>query len=392
MPAAHPAPAEVQPPPILQDIAEQARLYFQELGFDEENIRTAMLLHDGDSERAGSWLLAQLEDDNEERAEALPGPSIAAPQGPAAPAVDRRVLAGRAEVRELLKKKERREKEEARIRAEKAQEQAEIDRKRARARAQAERNQTRTDAAEEAARAGRGAHAEAAEGRAVRAGPVSGLQPGPSGAEDSAAARAAAMRTPVDSLAPAAAPPAAAPPAPGEAAAMAAAGRAAAAAAEAKAKAEAEPSPAARTSHLPRKPPSTRTQSASGCCNRRAWPPTKRRQWPRPARCWRRNPSCSRRLPTVESFARCWWRARVAQCPRRQLRAPSPGQFRAARQHRRPLLGLPQPPARRSRSRRLRPCARSRTRSTLRPWLLTKKQRRGRPRMRMRPRQHPRRA
>ena len=69
MPAAPPAPAEVQPPPILQDIAdEQAILYLQELGFDEENIRTAMLLHDGDAERAGSWLLAQLEDDNEERA------------------------------------------------------------------------------------------------------------------------------------------------------------------------------------------------------------------------------------------------------------------------------------------------------------------------------------
>ena len=180
VPAAHPAPAEVQPPPILQDIAdEQAILYFQELGFDEENIRTAMLLHDGDAERAGSWLLAQLEDDYEERAEALPGPSVAAPQGPAPPAVDRRVLAGKAEVRELLRKKERREKEEARIRAEKAQEQAEIDRKRARARAQAERNQANADAAKEAARAGRGAHAEAAEGRAVRAGP-SGLQPGPS--------------------------------------------------------------------------------------------------------------------------------------------------------------------------------------------------------------------
>jgi hypothetical protein len=243
------APPEVQPPPILQDMAdEEMILYFQELGFDEENIETALLLHPGDAERAGSWLLAQLEDDNEERAEALPGPLIAAPQGPAATAdaVDRHVLAGRADLRKALAKKERREKEEARVRAIKAQEQEEIDRKRARARAQAELNQANIDAAEDAARAGRGAHAEAAEGRAVRAGP-SGLQPGPSCAEDPAlriaAARAAAMRAPVDSLTPAAAPSAAAPPAPAEAAATAAARRAAegeAEEAEAKAKAEAD--------------------------------------------------------------------------------------------------------------------------------------------------------
>jgi hypothetical protein len=241
------APAEVQPPPILQT-DEEATLYFQELGFDEENIRTALLLIDGDAEllvyARMTWLLAQLEDDNEERAEALPGPSTAAPQGPTTPAVDRRKLAGKAEVRQLLEKKERREKEEARVRAIKAQEQEVIDRKRARARAKAELNQANADAAEDAARAGRGAHAEAAEVRAVRAGP-SGLQPGPSCAEDPAlriaAARAAAMQAPVDSLAPAAAPPAAAPPAPAAAAATAAARRAAEAEeAEAKAKAEVE--------------------------------------------------------------------------------------------------------------------------------------------------------
>ena len=224
---------------------EETILHFQELGFEEVNIRTALLLHEGDAERAGSWLLAQLEDDNEERAVVPPGPLVAAPQGPAAPAdaVNRNVLAGRAVLREALAKKERREKEEARLRAIKAQEQAEIDRKLARAREQAERNQANASGAEDAVRAGRGAHAEAAEGRAVRAGP-SGLQPGPSCAADptlqTAAARAAAMRAPIDSSAPAAAPPAAAPPAAAEAAATAAARRAAEAEAEAKAKEKAE--------------------------------------------------------------------------------------------------------------------------------------------------------
>ena len=182
-------------------------LRFQQLGFDEAAIREALLIHDGDAERAGSWLFEQLDDVEQQ---ALP--NAVEPAAPAN-AVDRRLLAARAVQRDARAKTERREREEARLRAIKEQEQAEIDRKRARARSQAERNQAAAHEAEEAARAGRGTHAEAAEVRAVN--PV-------------AAALAPAVRAPVCcQTVPNAAPPAA------EAAGTAAACRAAAAETEA---------------------------------------------------------------------------------------------------------------------------------------------------------------
>ena len=187
--------------------ADDVVLRFQQLGFDEAAIREALLIHDGDAERAGSWLFEQLDDVEQQ---ALP--NAVEPAAPAN-AVDRRLLAARAVQRDALVKTERREREEARLRAIKEQEQAEIDRKRARARSQAERNQAAAHEAEEAARAGRGTHAEAAEVRAVN--PV-------------AAALAPAVRAPVCcQTVPNAAPPAA------EAAGTAAACRAAAAETEA---------------------------------------------------------------------------------------------------------------------------------------------------------------
>lgn len=160
-------------------VDDETVLRFQQLGFGEEEIRTALLCFEGDVERAGSWLLEQPREPTRERLAPQPlvplaeGGPVAVPREPLAASGDvgrRRLLAARALQREAKAKRERREKEEARLRDLKAQEQAEIDRKRARARLAAERNQAAAGKAEEHARAGRPTHADAAESRAGRAG------------------------------------------------------------------------------------------------------------------------------------------------------------------------------------------------------------------------------
>lgn len=152
------------------DLEKLARL--QQLGFGEEEIRNALLCFEGfedDVERAGSWLLEQ--QSRREDVSQLPPTqeTIAAPRqsaGSASAAVDRRLLAARALQRQARANLERREKEEARRRDVKAQEQAQTDRKLERARAAAAINLAARRTAEDLARSGRQAHAEAAEGRA----------------------------------------------------------------------------------------------------------------------------------------------------------------------------------------------------------------------------------